>query len=463
METHFGATDNLVMDPVSSLDVNGTFEFAPGRSTRMVSAHFASIYSPTSPRHNHPGPMLKTLSQRCPKVLVTCFSHDAQNNPSTFETYQAPAAHGYAAGAALPETLAVQRDVDDDTAGRDKPFAAIFPRRPDRARTRFLDWATTAKELWQASTFSTTSRLQASSRATLNAISDRGPEGLADLVSAQSPLPQAMIVESVSRLAPHCRLPSGFGLVDAAIASPMKHFASTAMHTFVSAWAPKDEGGTLSPEMKGIYENNVCHLQPERVARLAALCADDDCLAAAIGTDAGCLANGIHVAAFMAIVAAPGTLESRGVANVLRQATFTLPTADQALPPTSPEVALAPCPESGADKSRLQTLYALASSSNEHAWDFLIEQTSKGAIRGFDGWFLAATVLHDENVLPRFLNKYGSETVKEVARLTTTPLSPEITAILATHDHQQQLGEIFSLEASPPSARMAPNRPRRSA
>jgi hypothetical protein len=417
---------NKVRGMTYALD-QSTFTLATGKITRLVSAHMGGQYHPSS--DGYPKDALITLSKRCPNVVVTCFSHDDEN------VLDAPRGAGFFRGKVLGD-LAIDQDAYErlnlpTSSEQNTNLRYLVIDSPDSDT-----FAEAAKQLafyWTTQAFSPPEySLQEKARSALGArwspalmsCNDGGPNALSQLVRSLSA--QRTYPESVQRFFAGFRTTSGFGVVDATLAGPIRKFAKRQIPGNFLLWPPSGDGSEPA------YENHVCHIQSERIEHLAALCADDSGLAALIGSEAGRLAGGMHVIALMARVAKPRTAADVGVKNILSLATFRMPDPAHAVVP-SPDDQYEVWYGRDADIGPLNTLCNLAASGNVNAWEFLLEKNESGEIRGFDKRFLAASVILSDD-LPRWLEAYGSKEIRALADAIKRPLSVQAIEMLTQHE-----------------------------
>jgi hypothetical protein len=416
-EKRWGASHAKHPDRTFVLDAPAAYTLSDGSTAMTTRAHLALKYFVY--QDGLPKAALLTLSKRCPHVLITCFSHP----PTAHLDLQAA---GFFGGKTLKRALP-GTDFPTEYSGLNLTISAATPsndQNTDSARKIermvFAQRATGQTALWRDEVFSKrvstpegsyVSALRVTWRPALNSANIGGPDSLARLVQSfgrtlEGDGPQ----ESASRFFIRCRTPSGYGLLDAALSSPVKKFGRDGCNKiWQQAFSPMFTSHGHVEDL----ENDAHRIQPEKIARLAALCADDQPLARVIGSDAGLLANGVHIIAFMARLARPNTLESAGVKNILSQATFTLPSPEHSQPPSTKSKIRAPWKGKLDQIGPLQTVYTLAASGNEHAWTFLLDKTDKGFLKGFDSDFLAACVQHTKD-LPLWLSKHGTVEVRRL-------------------------------------------------
>jgi hypothetical protein len=140
----------------------------------------------------------------------------------------------------------------------------------------------------------------------------------------------------------------GISALDACLMTPTQVFGRGDYEQVVSGPRFCSRGGDME------LMSRLCapKLELDRLRELAALCAEDDELARHLSGKLGDTANGCHVVAFMARAAKHESIESRGVANVLRQRTegFRFGVAQDVL-----------------------TVQQLVGSGNVPAWDYLLK------------------------------------------------------------------------------------------
>jgi hypothetical protein len=156
----------------------------------------------------------------------------------------------------------------------------------------------------------------------------------------------------------------------------------------------------------------------DRLNLLSALCETDENLATMIGSEFGRTANGCHVVAFMARTAVPGSPQARGVANVLKHATFNMPVHDY-----------------GAPDGNLRTVAAFITSGNQDAWRFLLEQRDPAMLDGE----AARCALDLQRDTDQFIEAFGSAPL--IAAAKTHNASPAVLDALKAHDHSAQLSD----------------------
>jgi hypothetical protein len=244
----------------------------------------------------------------------------------------------------------------------------------------------------------------------------------------------------------------GLGFLDASLMGPLKKCKvwenlrwSLFEYELEDAWCRDMEDSAPLPR-----------IDPERIDRLAALCADDVNLARLIGSSYGQLANGLHVVACMARRAAPNSVESRGVRNVLQHATFTLPTFfdDIFARKWRDEIERGAALKRASDPGEVmakRTVLALASSGNEHAWLFLLEQGRRGSLPGMNLDFLARTVASPfvPADLDHFVGIYGAAATSTA--LNGLPmLNSDVRMSLQAALENERLSRILMPAASQP-------------
>jgi hypothetical protein len=166
---------------------------------------------------------------------------------------------------------------------------------------------------------------------------------------------------------------------------------------------PVHSGGTDKRVVPDQFAAMAPRLSLERLHRLASLCAENDALARLIGSEFGRTANGCHVVAFMARAATPGTPQARGVAQVLKSATFELHETEDF--------------ESQSGVSR--TVGALLASGNPDAWCFLLKHKVPAMLR-HEGARCALQVPRDTQA---YLDAFGAHDLHRAA-VTIDPDSP---------------------------------------
>jgi hypothetical protein len=407
-------------------------------SVSRVRAHITGEWHCWS--EGYPTGALLTLSKRCPEVLIACHSYD------TDKLGQHLKHGGFFGGVKLPDGVS---QAPCSAASEPSAWSAIQRLVPLKdGHEALLAEAARHTDAWMLQVFSS-SDSDSKRRlwpAAIEACSDGGPGVLVRVIDAlREQAGDPMLPESIARTINAIRTPSGFGLIDAALASPVHRFARHRTCSESMLW-PFD--GFIGPyDRDHEIENAVLHLQDHRINALAALCASDYTLAAIVGSDAGALASGVHVVTLMARLAKPGTPQDAGVKQILDRATFTLP---------EPEIAVAslrdadlPMDWTGTvtQHARMRTLFHLAGSGNSHAWNFLLDLNNRGLIRGFDKRFLASTTLFTDD-LPRWLETHGTaealDLVENARREMPDGVVPRIRAQQEVEQASRFAAELFS-------------------
>jgi hypothetical protein len=427
-----------------ALDHDGRFMLPTGKTARIVSAHIGGEYHCYD--DGYPKAALLTFSARCPNVLITCISHPDG------DVRTSPRAAGFFKGAELadiPFTVPSHTEKDDYSGRRylmsDSPASNAFAGKAEEFVQRWMSAAFSTPAYGR--TGQVASALLATWSPLLMSSNEAGPAALHQMAHSDRFAGRHGIdLDSITRLFVGCSTASGFGIMDATLASPIKRFAKRKLKHGWANW-PRF---SAEPEFSEKAETAVCRIEPDRINQLAALCANDDDLATLVGSNAGCLASGVHVVALMARLAHPSSVEDLGVRRILAHASFRFPDPEHSILPTAAD------PHHvwqgrARDIGPLRTLTTLAASGNTHAWDFLLAKNQSGAIRGFTKEFLAATVSATAD-LPLWLSTHGTSEIRALVECMAPP-DKHTLEVLAKHELVNEVRGQMLATLSPPLQR----------